>query len=191
LVLLEDVDVAFANRRVESDPDGYRGATVTFSGLLNALDGVASAEERIIFLTTNFVDRLDSALVRPGRVDMTVCLGEATRYQVEQLWDRFYGDSGGSEKFKQLFCERLHELGLVKPETHATVKQSISTAALQGIFLYNKNNMKGAISMADGLVQKGENDRVDAAFVAVRTESGGCPLASSGGGSGVDSGKNL
>jgi hypothetical protein len=33
------------------------------SGLLNALDGVASAEERIIFLTTNHVEQLDEALV--------------------------------------------------------------------------------------------------------------------------------
>jgi mitochondrial chaperone BCS1 len=187
LVLLEDVDVAFANRRVQSDPDGYRGATVTFSGLLNALDGVASAEERIIFLTTNYVDRLDGALVRPGRVDMTVRLGDATRHQVERLWDRFYGDSDGSEKLKQLFCERLHQLGLLKPETHTTVKQSVSTAALQGIFLYNKNNMEGAISMADLLVQNRENDRASAAAVAAKTESGGCSLASGGGGGGTSS----
>jgi mitochondrial chaperone BCS1 len=188
LILLEDVDVAFANRRVQSEPDGYRGATVTFSGLLNALDGVASAEERIIFLTTNYVDRLDSALVRPGRVDMTVRLGEATRYQVEQLWDRFYGESDGSEKFKQVFCERLHELGLLRTEAHATAKQSVSAAALQGIFLYNKNNMKGAIELADVLVQKNENDRADAAGAAARTEPGGCSPASSSGGSRGNSG---
>ncbi|KZZ93046.1 mitochondrial chaperone BCS1 [Ascosphaera apis ARSEF 7405] len=91
-VLLEDVDAAFSNRRVQSEEDGYRGANVTFSGLLNALDGVASAEERVLFLTTNHVDRLDEALVRPGRVDMTVRLGEATRYQVSKLWERFYGE---------------------------------------------------------------------------------------------------
>ncbi len=37
--------------------------TVTFSGLLNMLDGVASTEERIVFMTTNHVERLDPALV--------------------------------------------------------------------------------------------------------------------------------
>ncbi|KAK3044944.1 hypothetical protein LTS18_014981, partial [Coniosporium uncinatum] len=61
IVLLEDADAAFVNRR-QTDAEGYSGATVTFSGLLNALDGVASAEERIIFLTTNHVERLDEAL---------------------------------------------------------------------------------------------------------------------------------
>ena len=43
---------------------------VTFSGLLNALDGVASSEERIIFMTTNHLEHLDNALIRPGRVDV-------------------------------------------------------------------------------------------------------------------------
>ena len=43
---------------------------LTFSGLLNAIDGVTSTEGRIVFMTTNYVDRLDPALIRPGRVDL-------------------------------------------------------------------------------------------------------------------------
>ncbi|KAF2473497.1 uncharacterized protein BDR25DRAFT_283067 [Lindgomyces ingoldianus] len=137
IVLLEDADAAFVNRR-KPDEDGYAGATVTFSGLLNALDGVASAEERIIFLTTNHVERLDEALVRPGRVDMTIRLGEATAYQIEQLWDRFYAefDQGGEAKLR--FMAKVKELGLV---------DTVSTAALQGLFLYNKDDVEGAIKM--------------------------------------------
>ncbi|KAJ9220977.1 hypothetical protein DTO027B5_5752 [Paecilomyces variotii] len=153
LVLLEDVDAAFSNRRVQTDADGYRGANVTFSGLLNALDGVASAEERIIFLTTNHVERLDEALVRPGRVDMTVRFGEATRYQVGCLWDRFYREFDTDGRYKEAFLKRLEELGLIedangrKPDR----SRSTSTAALQGLFLYNKGNMEGAVEMAEAL----------------------------------------
>ena len=41
-----------------SDPGMYQGmGRLTFSGLLNALDGVASTEARIVFMTTNFLDR--------------------------------------------------------------------------------------------------------------------------------------
>ena len=41
-----------------SDPMAYQGmGRLTFSGLLNALDGVASSEARIVFMTTNFIDR--------------------------------------------------------------------------------------------------------------------------------------
>ncbi|KAI2733009.1 hypothetical protein CBS147332_24 [Penicillium roqueforti] len=153
LVLLEDVDAAFSNRREQSDADGYRGANVTFSGLLNALDGVASAEERIIFLTTNHVERLDEALVRPGRVDMTVRLGEVTRYQVGSLWDRFYEDIDTDGVYRKLFLDRLQELGLIEDESGNKADRSINTsaAALQGLFLYNKGNMEGAIAMAEGL----------------------------------------
>ncbi|KAL5114418.1 Complex III assembly protein translocase and chaperone [Pleosporales sp. CAS-2024a] len=141
LVLLEDVDVAFMNRN-EAGPDGYASASVTLSGLLNALDGVASAEERIMFLTTNHVERLDEALIRPGRVDMTVRLGEATEYQMEQLWDRFYAEFDASGEAKRRFLARVKELGLV---------DCMSTAALQGLFLYNKNDVEGAIAMVQGL----------------------------------------
>lgn len=142
IVLLEDADAAFSNRR-QRDEDGFSGATVTFSGLLNALDGVASAEERIIFMTTNHIDRLDDALIRPGRVDMTVNLGYATEWQMGELWDRFYptveeGGDGGKERFLQ----RARELGVV---------DNVSTAALQGLFLYNKDDAEGAIAMVDQL----------------------------------------
>ncbi|KAI9857384.1 MAG: hypothetical protein M1813_008287 [Trichoglossum hirsutum] len=151
IVLLEDIDAAFGNRRIQADADGYRGANVTFSGLLNALDGVASAEERIVFLTTNHVERLDDALVRPGRVDMAVHLGPASRWQVERLWDRFYGDDDHLDpdsEGKRRFVQELERLGLLGGgDTTGT-----STAALQGLFLYHKGDVEGAIRAADSLL---------------------------------------
>lgn len=154
VVLLEDADAAFSNRRDQADADGFRGANVTFSGLLNALDGVASAEERILFLTTNYVERLDDALVRPGRVDMTVRLGEATCWQVEHLWDRFYGELDREGTWKQQFVARLRQLGIIGIDLDgsSTATKHTSTAALQGLFLCNKEDMKGAIAMAEGLI---------------------------------------
>ena len=153
IVLLEDADAAFSNR-TQADEHGYRGATVTFSGLLNALDGVASAEERIIFLTTNHIDRLDDALVRPGRVDMAVRLGEASQWQVEKLWDRFYSEENAdedrieqspSDQAKMRFISEMQKLGLVG---------RTSTAALQGLFLVNKSNPRGAITMLKDLAAR-------------------------------------
>ncbi|KAL2834933.1 BCS1 N terminal-domain-containing protein [Aspergillus cavernicola] len=163
LVLLEDVDAAFSNRRTQTSEDGYRGANVTFSGLLNALDGVASAEERIILLTTNHVERLDEALVRPGRVDMTVRLGEVTRYQVGCLWDRFYGNLDTTGSSRQAFLDRLQELGILEDENgwKADRSKSTSAAALQGLFLYNKGNMEGAIAMAEGLTYRLKDEVMD------------------------------
>ena len=50
---------------------------MTLSGLLNFIDGLwsTSGEERIIIFTTNYKDRLDRALLRPGRMDMHVYMG--------------------------------------------------------------------------------------------------------------------
>lgn len=156
LVLLEDADAAFGNRRTQTDAEGYQGANVTFSGLLNALDGVASAEERVLFMTTNHVERLDSALVRPGRVDMIVRIGEITRWQAGHFWDRFYGELDQQGTFRTRFLERLEQLGLIEAEdgkiTHP--ERSTSASALQGLFLYNKDDMEGAIAMAPGLLSE-------------------------------------
>lgn len=150
IVLLEDADAAFRNRR-GTDADGFQGANVSFSGLLNALDGVASAEERILFLTTNHVERLDGALVRPGRVDMTVNLGYATGWQTKQLWERFYGDLDQNDVYRARFMARLEELGIFDGSNVVDGK-STTAAALQGLFLYNEGNMDGAIGMAEGLL---------------------------------------
>ncbi|KAK0629188.1 BCS1 N terminal-domain-containing protein [Bombardia bombarda] len=45
---------------------------LSLSGLLNILDGVASQEGRVLIMTTNHLEKLDKALIRPGRVDMIV-----------------------------------------------------------------------------------------------------------------------
>lgn len=108
ILLLEDVDAAFLGRGKAAESDGYQ-ANVTFSGLLNSLDGVASSESRIIFMTTNHVEKLDPALIRPGRVDFIEEVGDAEPEQAENLLLRFYSiqrqadhDSVGDGRVKEL-----------------------------------------------------------------------------------------
>jgi chaperone BCS1 len=64
--------------------------TLSLSGLLNALDGVAAAEGRILFATTNHLERLDPALSRPGRMDVWVEFKNASRWQAEALFRNFF-----------------------------------------------------------------------------------------------------
>ncbi|KAL6842634.1 hypothetical protein ACP4OV_027478 [Aristida adscensionis] len=84
ILLVEDVDSALATaprREPDGDTDGSNPASknhkVTLSGLLNMVDGLwtSSGHERILIFTTNHVDRLDPALLRPGRMDMHVHMG--------------------------------------------------------------------------------------------------------------------
>jgi hypothetical protein len=81
----------FFNEQADINPP------VTFSGFLNALDGVASGEERVIFLTTNHIDRLDPALIRPGRVDLASFVDDAVPEQARTLFTNFYGSGQARE----------------------------------------------------------------------------------------------
>ncbi|ODV94121.1 hypothetical protein PACTADRAFT_51001 [Pachysolen tannophilus NRRL Y-2460] len=137
ILLLEDIDAAF-NQRAATSEQGYT-SKVTFSGLLNALDGVTSAEEIMTFMTTNHPEKLDPALLRPGRVDFKVLIDNASEYQVQQLFMRFY--PGEIEKCNE-FMKKYRALHLETP---------ISTAALQGLFVYNKHNPDGAVKMIEVL----------------------------------------
>jgi len=152
IALLEDVDAAFANRR-QAGEDGYSGANVTFSGLLNALDGAASGEDRILFLTTNHQERLDEALLRPGRVDLKVEIGWATPAVVDGMWRRFYStpasdDGVDADRLRARFHQILSEGGLFDPAHHG-----VSTAELQGLFLFFKNDPRGVVAAAENLVR--------------------------------------
>jgi chaperone BCS1 len=89
VLLIEDVDCIFKERRTTDLQTG-----VTLSGLLNALDGVSSRDGRVLFMTTNHPERLDPALIRPGRVDRKVELGYSTPDQARRLFLWFYRDCG-------------------------------------------------------------------------------------------------
>jgi len=80
-VLIEDVDCVFPNRKKTAEDVN----SLTMTGLLNALDGIRTPEGCLLFLTTNCVDTIDAALLRPGRVDLKVEFGNATEWQVEQM----------------------------------------------------------------------------------------------------------
>lgn len=81
LLLLEDIDRM----------NGTDGNTeLTPSGLLNALDGIGTPENLIIIMTTNNLDALDPALIRPGRVDIREEIGYLDSYQLDNLVQYFY-----------------------------------------------------------------------------------------------------
>uniref|UniRef100_A0A673B089 Mitochondrial chaperone BCS1 n=1 Tax=Sphaeramia orbicularis TaxID=375764 RepID=A0A673B089_9TELE len=135
IILLEDVDAAFSSRELTpmDNPLAYQGmGRLTFSGLLNSLDGVASSEARIVFMTTNYIDRLDAALIRPGRVDLKQYIGHCTHWQLSEMFRRFYPDRPGAEA--QLFAQRV-----------LSVHSDVSAAQVQGHFLLHKDNPGGAI----------------------------------------------
>ncbi|MCJ1467172.1 hypothetical protein MMC07_005795 [Pseudocyphellaria aurata] len=85
-------EIAKALKSVQSKGDNSKDNNkgISLSGLLNAIDGVASHEGRVLVMTTNFPDKLDDALIRPGRIDMKVKFSMSTRHQIYELFTRMY-----------------------------------------------------------------------------------------------------
>jgi chaperone BCS1 len=127
LVLVEDIDCAFVARQAGDD----KANKVTFSGLLNAIDGVAAGEGRILFATTNHLDRLDPALIRPGRIDRQIEIGLATREQIRRLFLRFFpeADSALTDRFAASLPDR--RLSMSALQTHLIRHAACPLAAVE------------------------------------------------------------
>merc|ERR1712207_18911 len=124
IVVLEDIDSLFDKDRKTNNANN----PLTFTGLLNAVDGIGEHRGTVFVMTTNFIDRLDSALIRAGRVDMRVELKHADDYQL-------------SEYFKWFYDENVEEAEKLSPEwVKACRKQfpdGVTMAELQQHFVDN------------------------------------------------------
>ena len=83
-LVLEDIDSLFSDRKIHSK------TMITFSGMLNILDGVARKDGQITFITTNYANRLDRALVRPGRIDFKLHFTYAKRGEIKRIFFTFF-----------------------------------------------------------------------------------------------------
>ena len=87
IIVLEDIDIVSAVK----DRDGDDNESVTMTGMLNVLDGFQSPPGVITIMTTNRLDVLDPAIIRPGRVDLMEELGCLDSYQLRGMCEYFIG----------------------------------------------------------------------------------------------------
>ncbi|KAF7297731.1 hypothetical protein MKEN_01396700 [Mycena kentingensis (nom. inval.)] len=100
--------------------------TLSLSGLLNALDGVAAAEGRILFATTNHLEKLDPALSRPGRMDVWVEFKNASKWQAEALFRNFF-PSAEAEDDGDITESEIDEAALADIDIPTTPSASIGS----------------------------------------------------------------
>lgn len=85
-------------------------------------------------MTTNHLEKLDPALIRPGRVDLNVLVDDASPTQAKTLFTRFYAESDeASREDIDHMGQQLQEL----TTTEMRHERRISMAALQGLFIRN------------------------------------------------------
>lgn len=198
ILLMEDIDCALREdaRDAEDSEDGNddkgprprgkprneRRSAVTLSGLLNALDGVAASEGRLLIATTNYPHRLDPALSRPGRCDVWIEFSHCTQEQARDLFFHMYSgkqDARQSEmSFDMAVDEKTSLLGkekagvLTPPPTPGTdadealldmagrfgraiPEHTVTASGIQGYLMRYKRRPRDAVENVEQWVEEG------------------------------------
>ncbi|GKT45842.1 putative mitochondrial outer membrane protein [Colletotrichum spaethianum] len=163
VVLLEDIDAVWVERSNNQERNGYgngngrahspEGSNVpncTLSGLLNVLDGVGSQEGRIVIMTTNRPEQLDSALVRPGRVDMKVLLGNISRRSAEEMFVRMFSPDLGCTSHLD-----MEEITKLATQFSSNIpEETFTPSQLQGFFQVHLESPRDAVETIGAWVGK-------------------------------------
>lgn len=70
--------------------DTFYDEPLNLSFILNLIDGVMEQSGRIIIITTNYPEKLDDALIRPGRVDIKIEFKQCDKYVMQDIIEHFY-----------------------------------------------------------------------------------------------------
>ena len=123
LIVFEDFDVLFNNHREKA----IEMQSCTFSGVLNALDGLGNHRNILFIMTTNHPERLDPAMRRKGRIDHEFELGYCTKAMTAAMFRRFYDDATDDQV--RAFVKNVFDL-----------HRSISPAMLQHHFIVHRRS---------------------------------------------------
>ena len=119
IILIEDLDTLCEETR--------RQDRITLSGILNILDGASEIlDGKICFITTNHIDKINNAILRPGRINKIIHFNYMNSIQIQNMVKFFIEDS----KIQQQLIDYL--------------KGNISPARLQD-FLYRYHDDKNII----------------------------------------------
>jgi len=125
ILVFEDVDAIFGKAREKLVKD----SPLTFSGLLNSIDGIGKADGQIFVLTTNHRERLSPALIRNGRVDVHVPFTHATDEMISGMFHRFYPH-----------CTEKTSADFVQAVRVVLGDREVSPAALQHFFIQHRKS---------------------------------------------------
>lgn len=110
VLVLEDIDALFIERESKTN--------ISFSALLNVLDGILRKHKLLTFLTTNHKDRLDDALIRSGRIDKEITFTYCSNKQAEKMYDYFFKDKNDYADNKKKFMNFIKRLKYTTSDLH-------------------------------------------------------------------------
>ncbi|KAJ5644222.1 P-loop containing nucleoside triphosphate hydrolase protein [Penicillium longicatenatum] len=153
IVLLEDVDTAGVGRRdsVDATQENESKSAVTLSGLLNVLDGVSSQEGRILIMTTNHIDHLDEALIRPGRSDKKIHFKLADQTISSQLFHTVFKQLPNQKQCNEVYDDETFST-LAQDFASKVPEQVFSPAEVLSFLLERKKSPSDAVSCVESWV---------------------------------------
>jgi chaperone BCS1 len=141
--VLEDIDCIIKNR---NETKGQ----ISFSGVLNILDGLSCIECLLTFITTNHFLELDTAIKRPGRIDYILEFTYINKEQIYKMMDVFYPNEKNDfdiiyqqiKNYKmtvshfQKYLFSLYPTGHIKNNLHNFIQEFLKYYSIEDSKLY-------------------------------------------------------
>lgn len=170
------------------DQNAASNKGISLSGFLNIIDGVASSEGRILVMTTNHMEKLDPALLRPGRVDLIVHFNYADASMIKGLFMAIYSTleveekrkddnkksamngkpqtqvalNGSARKFRGTYNHGKTEVEIKEMAEKFATKlpaDKYSPAEIQGYLLKHKTDPEGALADVETWIAEREKSK--------------------------------
>lgn len=101
--------------KLEKDEENIskkKDSDITLSSLLNVLDGILESNGIIYIITTNYPEKIDKALLRPGRINFTIDFKKSDYNTIKEMLEYFY-ETKLSEENKYGILENVHTTSYV------------------------------------------------------------------------------
>lgn len=122
IYVIEDIDCLtnITHSREQTEPEEKNpyvfGEELTLSFLLNLLDGILETPGRILIVTTNHIEKLDKAFIRPGRIDVNLEVGFCSLDMIVDMFNFFY-----EEPCDALFVDFKYNGGITPAELNKSI----------------------------------------------------------------------
>ncbi|KAG2424901.1 hypothetical protein HXX76_014059 [Chlamydomonas incerta] len=155
LYVLEEIDAVGAEvlERRQGPAAGTLGSTslgdpvpdqLTLGEILQVLDGNMEMPGRIVVITSNYPERLDQALIRPGRIDLMVKFGPASREAVAEMCSKLGGMDLAPEE-----CAALPDRAMSHAEASEIIQCNLNATKSEMVAALNGAAYAGPIAETD------------------------------------------
>ena len=136
---LETLEDTYENNTIKQDLKNNPyvfGEELSLSFILNLLDGILETPGRILIVTTNHVNKLDKAFIRPGRIDVNLEVGYCTLEMIKEMFDFFY-----EEDCCELFKDYNYNKHITPAELNKYILNNYNNKTNAFLELQNSDNL--------------------------------------------------